>query len=216
MKTLRDRVEAGFGDRDSAQFAEKYLDLVIATWREISTQLRRTSLLIVVLAVATELLLSADVKEVTFGPLKVSDVSFLTVILPAVVAYLLHDCVTLIDASNRFDALRGEIARKLYRPLWENDLEFFITPGTLNVWGVHAWDSVRLSDTPVRQKIREAMSVLVALALLLGAVVYVVSVFVRLLDSGQGDALLWGSMAFAAFNLVRAGLALSESLTQFE
>lgn len=70
---ISERIDAGFPPDDpvTAEIGSKALDVVLAEWRDVAQALRRTVLLSVLLMVAFQLLATAKVSEVVFGPFKV-------------------------------------------------------------------------------------------------------------------------------------------------
>src|SRR5215207_4740111 len=91
MTTISERVRDAFADDKSRDFAETYLNEALTSLRDTQTQFRRTMLLLIFVILLFELLARASVREVSIGPLKLSDYSLLYKLLPLAIAYLYYE-----------------------------------------------------------------------------------------------------------------------------
>src|SRR3954452_12658902 len=123
FKTISERVESAFRDPDAKAFGDRYLDIVLQTWRDVSVALRRTGAALALLIAAFLLLFGAKQGTVSVGPFKVNDLSAVLVLMPALVAHLLYEFVALVVAFNMYDQLRLYVVRHLHPAVERNDLE---------------------------------------------------------------------------------------------
>jgi len=215
-ESISHRVTAAFGDDASPDFAQKYLEWVLTNSREIQASLRRTGTLLVSLVALFLLLIGAKHAQVTLGPLKLSETSSVLALLPAMASYLLVDMLTLLSMSNRYGDLRICVFRHLHAKAAAQGLGSALSPPVPSLWG-HA-PMLDLTNAPRNTRIKnvlENMATAVGLAIVVGAVLFMLYAYVRLFElHGVSEPLLWASLCFAAFNLLRAVLLVYEELRE--
>jgi hypothetical protein len=87
--TIQQRVAEAFDHPDTAKI-EKFLDITLSSWKQISDAITRSAAIVFLLMGAFEILIgSSAIKSLTLGPLTFSNTSLLQQFIPALVAYLL-------------------------------------------------------------------------------------------------------------------------------
>lgn len=156
-RSIRDRVEAAFDPELAASYGDAYLDAIVTTWRELSHGLRRTTLQITLLILVFVLLEGARSVQFDLGPLRLTNVSALLTLIPALVAILSYELVALELAQRVYSVAVSEVMRAVHRPVYEQDLEFLLAPATIHPMGGSGrdWEALhagngRLHETVAR------------------------------------------------------------------
>jgi hypothetical protein len=203
FKPISERVESAFRDPDGKAFGDRYLDIVLQTWRDVSVALRRTGTALALLIAAFLLLFGAKRSSVSIGPFKVDDLSAVLVLMPALVAHLLYEFVALVIAYATYDQLRLHVVRHLHPAIEHNDLESAIAPGSLSFWGQDPWRLLRRRP-PALKPIENGITAAILIAIVLGCAAFVVDAYVRLPARPHVNGVeLALSGLFAAFSLAR-------------
>jgi hypothetical protein len=211
IRSLRDRVEEAFDDERAREFGTTYIERILDTWQSVDRSLRRTVVLLAVAATAFQLLISANVTSVSFGPFKLADVSFATALIPALASYLLYEFVVLFTTSYRFAQLHGELVRKLHPTLYNNDLEFPLYPSVLSFWGDDAWRYVRENEEGWAGKVLYRATTAIGVGLLIAVGGFLVYAYWQLFDDSRASRLLiWGGLIFTLINVLRAVLTVAD------
>jgi hypothetical protein len=119
LTTIEQRTYDAF-EADDAEEAKKYLDTVMASWKEVSTAIGRVTLFTLILAVAFEfLMIPTSVTIISIGPLAVRNSSLVQEFIPILVAYLLYYELSLsnswVDHQYVYEAILYRFQPKLAR-----------------------------------------------------------------------------------------------------
>jgi hypothetical protein len=214
---VRERVEAAFADEDEHAFGERYLDHVLERWTGIEAALRRNVLLIVLLVVAFLLLEGGETSEFSLGPFKVTDVSSVLTLVPAVVSFLYYEWAELISARGRYALLRYEVFRKLHPVAHEKQLGAALAPPTISVWGDHPWERLRYRERGRAYFLLEKCGMVVTVGILLGAIAFPIYAYATLFEDSQTDPMaLTLSLVFTLFNLARTAFTIADQFLAVE
>jgi hypothetical protein len=132
--TIEQRAYDAFDD-DDAEKAQKYLDTVMASWKDVSAAIGRVVLFTLLLAAAFEFLtIPAAVKSLSIGPLSFSNTSLVQEFIPALIAYLLFYELSLshnwADHQDLYEAILKRFQPKLAR----SNLTLTVQPRILGPW----------------------------------------------------------------------------------
>lgn len=165
FKALHERVDDAFASEGAQAFGERYLDILLQTWRDVTVSLRRTGSLLAVLIVGFLLLIGAKESAITLGPFKLTDLTAVLVLAPAAVAHLLYEFAALLVAFSTYHDLRLLVVRKLHPSIEDNDLEAAIAPGSVALWGQDSWRILRTRSPGPLARVEDLFS-----SLILGAI----------------------------------------------
>jgi hypothetical protein len=207
FKTISERVENAFCDSDAKAFGDRYLDIVLQTWRDVAVALRRTGIVLALLIAAFLLLFGAQESTISVGPFQIDDLSAVLVLMPALVAHLLYEFVALVIAFNVYDQLRLHVVRHLHPTVESNDLESAIAPGSPSFWGQDSWRLLRTKPPGLLKPIENGITAAILGAIVIGCAGFVVDAYVRLPSRPHvNDVELVLSALFALFALLRMAL----------
>ncbi len=205
VKTLSARVEDAFSDEDAVEFGDKYLELVLDAWKGIAATLRRTTILLLVSAVAFQLLISADVKEFSFGPLKLKDIAFAPALIPVVASFLLVDFVLLVNASRQHLNARTYVMRKLYPAIERNDLDYLISPPTVLLWGFGYSQALRSNEPGGSWRTFHWLTMAIGGLMLFSGPLFLGYAYWELFRYDDASrTLVWAGLIICVVNVVRA------------
>jgi hypothetical protein len=205
-ESLAQRVDRAFPERRPDEFTLFYLGAILDARTDIFATARRSGLLMIGVIVASELLLSDKVDELSLLGTKITDVAATRALGPAVLAYLAYEQILLILRSNALTKLRDHVVRRMYPELAATKLHQALGPGVLSLWGGPDW---HLEGRPGRAaRARHRLDYVLGVTLVLGIWVYIYTVYHRLLDREGGEAVVVLSTCFALLMLIRAMLVM--------
>jgi hypothetical protein len=131
---IASRVDLGFRDDKALKYAPDYLAVLRENMRNAETAFRRTTILLVLLAASFELLSRGAISEVSGAGLKLSDLSILHKILPALVAYVFFELCSLINQRTAHGILHDAVMKQVYPSLYRQELVRPLRPVTASVF----------------------------------------------------------------------------------
>jgi hypothetical protein len=202
------RAETAFAADDAdISFGEKYLELLYANWAQIASTLRRTVTLLVVLVVGFLLLNHTKSAEFTLGPLRLTNIASVLILVPAIVSFLGYEFLALQAAQNRYEEVSQEVVRVLHKPVRDTDLDVLLQPPTASLWGENGWFDVRDSEPGLVSKLLEWSGLTIAYSLLFVALAFLVYAYVALYENSHANTVaVTISALFSVFNGLRAAL----------
>jgi hypothetical protein len=203
---LRERVQRGFDEEMIGAFGQRYLEALLTTWRELMQSLRRSTLLLAALITGFVLLKGAKTGEVALGPLRLTNISEVLTIVPALVSLLAYESVSLICAQALYRNMVGEMVRLMYRRLYDCDLEYLLAPTTVMLFGGGArnWEQLRATKEGFAQGILKVTSGLIIGAITGGALGFLYYAYKYLYaDSHTAGLTVSISLAVAALFALR-------------
>lgn len=187
-------------------FGQRYLEALLTTWRELMQSLRRSTLLLAALITGFVLLKGAKTGEVALGPLRLTNISEVLTIVPALVSLLAYESVSLICAQALYRNMVGEMVRLMYRRLYDCDLEYLLAPTTVMLFGGGArnWEQLRATKEGFAQGILKVTSGLIIGAITGGALGFLYYAYKYLYaDSHTAGLTVSISLAVAALFALR-------------
>lgn len=141
-ETLKDRVRRAFlGDAKSYEHANQaaidYLGELRSRMKDLSEGIRRTAVLLLLVAAVFQLLDQAVVVGLQVGPFRISDLSIIQRVLPAVFAYLIYDMAVLGVRYLYSINLAIEISELFQPSIRSNRLDVLLNPqGISPIWSI--------------------------------------------------------------------------------
>jgi hypothetical protein len=133
-KSLDERVNRAFTDADSDK-AQKFLDVTLSSWQQISDTITRTVVAIFFLGAVFELLVgSANASSLTLGPLAFHNTALLQQFMPPLIAYLVYDTFSLVGRYIRLAGIYYLVLEKYQPKLRDSGLVFFVQPQLRGPW----------------------------------------------------------------------------------
>jgi hypothetical protein len=124
---LSERLPLSFDPADQDQ-ARDYLATMRDAWRDVSTALTRNAWIIVLLMAIFELANHRMVSTITLGPFVLSDVKYIRLFIPVVVAYLFYEQVLLVARWIETEAVHRFLIQQLSPQIEKHDLDALLTP----------------------------------------------------------------------------------------
>jgi hypothetical protein len=128
-------IEEVFGPDRDAQQAEWYVDRVLESWRDTTTQLRRTSVLLIISLVAFALLSSGDAQSVSVASIKVANIEPVVALAPVVIAFLYLDLVLQLFSAYEYSELYTDASQQIRPDLHKKELDIPLAPTLGAMWG---------------------------------------------------------------------------------
>jgi hypothetical protein len=136
------RAYDAFGD-DDAEKAQRFLDIIMASWKDISGSIRRVLLLIMLLIAAFELsLIPAAVKSLVIGPLSFGNTSLVRVYIPVLFSYLVYYEVILSEKWSDHADLYRTILYRFQPKLAKSLLMLTVHPIVPGPWDLSEFSDV--------------------------------------------------------------------------
>ncbi len=172
VKELHDRVADGFARDETREFADKYLELVLTSWRDVQAAMRRTGVLLVLLMVVFLVLVKAERIDLSVVGIKVTNLSAALSVLPAVVSFLLAEFLLLGTTWAVYRDTFTAVVNKSYEDLSHNDLEVLMAPATTLIWGWSPSMVLRSEEPGAPDAILQKMSIFTGLVILLSPLLF--------------------------------------------
>jgi hypothetical protein len=199
----------------AAEFGDKYLDLLLASWYELARALRRTTTYMVLLTVTFVLLSGAQQTEFTLGPLKLTNVESVLPVVPALLSFFLYEWVVLVSATDRYKKVADTLLKKMHPTIVANDLELMLRPPVAMMWGGEAWSAVRSEPAGLAGRLLSSAALGIGAVLLFGGLAFHVFAFVDLYgNDGRNTLAVTISLVFCVFNLARAFLVIYDTTAE--
>jgi hypothetical protein len=132
--TIEQRARDAFDD-DDAEKAQKYLDTVMASWKDVSAAIGRVALFTLLLVAAFEfLVIPAAVKSLSIGPLSFSNTSLVQVFIPVLIAYLFYYQLSLSNNWTDHQELHEAILKRFQPKLARSHLTLTVQPRIPGPW----------------------------------------------------------------------------------
>jgi len=127
--TLADRVNNAFDGDNERKIADKfYLNQIYLNSRITAGELRNSIIRIIFLYFIYYLLFTSSVKEINFGPVKISDLDLLIKIMPLLIAISYYDLSSLMASLTVQGRLIFQIFKFMHKPIRDMGLDSFLLP----------------------------------------------------------------------------------------
>lgn len=206
FKGIEARVQAAFAAGDKV-YGDRYTEILIGGWHEAIRQMRRTVLFAAILIVAFLILLDAKSgAELAIGPLKLSNISEVLTLVPAVVAFLAAEMFAFALAAERYKEVIAQLALVLHPTLHENKLHVMLGPPATAPWDTNqgVWGSFRNAVPGRASRVLEASDYSILFVVIIGLLVFIAYAYVELFsDSSTNIVTVSISALVATFFVVR-------------
>ena len=134
LRPVEQRAYDAFADGD-AEKANKYLDTVMTSWKEVSVITGRVTLFILILAAVFEfLVIPASISTISIGPLAVRNSSLVQEFIPILIAYLLYYQTSLSTNWAYHQYIYEAILYRFQPKLARSLLTMTVQPKVLGPW----------------------------------------------------------------------------------
>lgn len=188
LKSITERINSAFDSLESDESKSNYIQAVRASLEDIETKLQANLKIVLVGMVAFELVVRASLSELSLGPIKITDLSMVQKILPAVVAYFYNQIISLYAIRILARQVHDRAIKYTARSIYENDLEYFTLP--------HSWF---LTEDIMKQytgiKLFTIITIPVKFATVVAPIAFLVYAYYQNFRiSGSSDILVWSSL----------------------
>jgi hypothetical protein len=198
------RIREVFGSERDDEQAEWYVDRVLESWRDTTTQLRRTSVLLIVSLLAFALLSSGDAQSVSVASIKVANIDPVIALAPVVIAFLYLDLVLQLFSAYEYSELYTDASKQIRPELHKHELDVPLAPTLGAMWGGRSILSAGMDKTASTRAV-DVLNALCGVAFLLLPFLFlvwaIVTVIVRF---GIGDPLVMLSLLASLACVARA------------
>lgn len=203
VKSIRDRVQDAFGKGSSvdSNTAKDFLQVLLLKMQIILDRERNSLLRLFFLFALFILFSTASVAEATFGPIKITELSLITKILPLLIAINYYELVTLWASHSLLVETINNMYRLIHEPIIKNDLTFFMTSDWL--FGFELFTDW-IQDDYIFKKINNFIMNSIIWGIALSALLFECYAFVRCFSIfGVFDLSLWIILIFAIITLAK-------------
>jgi len=212
-KTPEEKVNDAFDSATLTGFGLKYLELLYGNWADMMRALRRTILLAVILVASFLLLSDAKSASFTIGPLKTSNIAAVLTLIPAITSFLTFEAIDLTLSGAYYREVSSALWERLYRPIFENNLEVLLEPMTTFAWGMGTSMGLSSQKSKRIESLVDASGIAMAVVTVLGILAFLVYAYWRLYEHSHTSwIVVTGSLAFAIFTAIRSSLLLYDAL----
>jgi hypothetical protein len=189
-KSLDQRAQDAFGDND-ASYAEEFVKSARESLKEVSDSLTRTTLLVLTLCAAFELLARAPGK-ITFFGIELTEPGVIEKLLPIVIAYLFYEQRILSVKWADLVTISQSLMRRFHPRVRENGLDTLLHPRLLALWDVGKLTEERYRPS---EEFDYQVSSAFSLGVLILPLLFQIYAFARLfLRYDNRDVLVWVSL----------------------
>lgn len=136
-KSIKQLVTEAFDDED-AENAQKFMDIVLTSWRQVSDALTRWVVIAFLLAAIFELLINAKtINSISIGGLSFSNTSLLQIFMPALIAYLIYYAYQMVDTFVDHGRIYLNILKKYQPKLYKSELMLAVQPQLRGPWAAY-------------------------------------------------------------------------------
>ena len=134
-KSIDQLVDEAF-DEKNADDAQKFMDITFESWKQASETITRTVVFTFLLGAIFELLVSARaVSSLSLGGLSFSNTSLLQQFIPALMAYLFYDTLSMVGTFLDRRDIYEQLVKKFKPTLAKSELLLVIQPRLRGPWG---------------------------------------------------------------------------------
>jgi hypothetical protein len=205
--SIDERVRKAFDSGTLEKFGLRYLEAIIESWREAEQNMRRAVAFAGILVVIFFLLAHAKNAEVTFGPLKLTNVAAVLTLIPTLVAFLGHEFAERNASSERYEAVCGALVNLLAKSIRENDLDNLLAPEVVHPMGRvegRSWQNIQLGGSRAAYAVMDVTKYIGIAVVFLGSIAFLVYAYVYLYgDRHASSAAVSIALAITAVYVIR-------------
>lgn len=205
MATISERVSVALGDESSVTAARDYLlEAVRENAKSIEESFSKLGRAVLVFCVAYELLKRASLAEMSFGGMKITDLSLVQKALPLAIAYLYNRLIATLAIRRFLQELHFALVEKLYPSFVTTGLWRLALPGSNEAVNFAAIGASRGQGAAVLN-----LSIPEAAATILGPFLFwCYAVWTLFSGFGERDIFVWAVAVLSIPLLVQAFLLL--------
>jgi hypothetical protein len=202
-KLIYQRISDSFTDEQSINQAKEYKDSVYAAWKDVSTSLSRSAVLLFLLIAIFELLAYQRASGgISIGTFTIVNAPVVQIALPTVIAFILYDGIRLsvhwLDLESAYMILMRICAPNQA----SNALDILIKPSLPSLWAIGSSVSTRLAR-PGEKFIYPVNIAVSATAIYVVPIAFECQAYYRLIQKFHlHNAFLWVSMIVTALLLI--------------
>lgn len=190
LKPMRKRTLDAFGGATLDKYGIRYLEAIMENWRDAEATMRRTLAFAGVLVVIFFLLAHAKNAEVSFGPLKLTNVAAVLTLIPTIVAILGNEWCDLGGNCEAYERVWDNLIARLMPSIYDNDLDVLLFPPTVHAfgrWADRSWQGVRATPEQAAALLLSTTRYLVAFVVFLGSIAFFVYAYIYLYGDRHAD-----------------------------
>jgi hypothetical protein len=189
--TLAERVNNAFNDINEREFVDKiYLNQLYSNSRITAGELRNSIVRIIFLYFVFYLLFTSSIKEVNFGPVKISDLNLLIKIMPLLIAISYYDLSSLMASLTAQERLIFQIFKFMHKPIRDMGLDSFLFPSTSPLYTFHL--NQNIYEKSILVQVYSKLYILLEVFLLLSGILVEYEIIKFCFQRyGFDDSLLW-------------------------
>lgn len=193
---LSDKTLSTFIEEKTKPFAREYLTDIRENWRKLEKNLCRLLIFLVLLIVAFELLKKSAIGEISFGSIKLSDLSFAYKIIPILISYSFYSLCNITLTFKTYRIIHESVLRAIYPELIKNDIEKFYVPPYLTIFGDITFSPKHFS----LYKLFDFLQARFVLTVIFGSLLFEIYAFINLFNLyGREDVYTWISLVISLF-----------------
>jgi hypothetical protein len=128
-------IEEALESDDKHEFGKEYLNLVLEKYKEVTHDVRRRMVFILLLAGAFELFSRSAIAKLALGPFEVSRLSIVQAAIPLLIAYLFYEVCYLGAWSAELDDVYAAVVSVVHPGFYRTEAYQFILPTQPGVLG---------------------------------------------------------------------------------
>jgi len=185
------RFTGAFDETTLKAFGPKYLDSLLAGWRDAVETMRRDQLLIGALVIGFLLLANAKNAAFTLGPLRLTNLSAVLTLTPALVALLGYEWLESTVTQAAYRAAVRELLYLMHPTIVEYNLESFLTPPVIQLMGAvgPSWMKLRTRPRNTWEAVAARTALSILFGLVLGFAVFLVFAYEHLFLDPHADVI---------------------------
>jgi hypothetical protein len=210
MDNLQNRALLAFPINSTKTYILEVLSEIRSNWKEAEKQVRTPLLLIIILVIIFELFQLSAIQEVSLGPIKIADLSFVQKIIPIVIAFYFYSIANISLMISSYHSIHNVIMKRHFPKIVENDIEKFITPPYFSIFG----DNSFLPRSYKFTHIIKNLLLLLGYLVIFGPVIFDIYAFLMLFYKfGVNDLFIWLVLLFSIY-FVSIGLMIMPAINE--
>jgi hypothetical protein len=202
--SLSERVREAFSADQTENFSERFIEYLLSNWRQAEEKLRTTTLLLLLSACGFELLVRADVSELTLAGAEIRDLTFVVKVLPAIYSYFLYEVASYSLATLNYQRLFNAVLEQLHPALRREGFNEYLEPAVVSLWG--EWSLTGAAQGAAASAVNVTIGLKRRLFVLVALVIWGYMVFRLVSDFSQPDLVVIVSLLGSALSMLHAAL----------
>lgn len=133
--TLEKQAAKAFRDKKTKVFINEYLAGIRSNWQKAEETIRGSIVFLILLVTVFELLKISAIQEISIGPIKIADLSFIQKTIPALISYFFYSVCNVSLMFSTYRKIHRSIVKSAYPSLVDAEIEKFLTPPYFLIFG---------------------------------------------------------------------------------